>query len=75
MVHSLQNGIFEKIRVFESAEKIIIEQTLYSRKCGSVSEYSGSNGTLDMMIIKYLSMDEIINMVDNMEYDIRVITL
>ena len=75
MVHSLQNGIFEKVEISERAEKMIIEQTLYSREGDSVREYSGSNDTLGMMILQYPNMDEMLNIVDNMEHDIRVVTL
>lgn len=75
MVHSLQNGIFEEIEISERAKKMIVEQTIYSTKGDTVNKYSGSNDTLGMMIVKYTDMNEMLDMVDNMEHDIRVNTL
>ncbi|TSB23291.1 ATP-grasp domain-containing protein [Psychrobacter sp. YGAH215] len=73
MVHSLKSGLFEEVNISKRAEKMIVEQTLYSKKGDLVNKYSGSNDTLGMMILKYPNMDEMLYMVDNMEHDICVI--
>lgn len=73
MVHSLQDGIFEKLEISERAQKMIVEQNIYVSENVEVKQYSGSNDTLGMMILKYPSMNVMLDMIDNMEHDIRVI--
>lgn len=72
MVHSLENGTFDHIEISERAKKMIVEQNIYVSKSDDVKQYSGSNDTLGMMILEYPSMDTMLDMIDNMEHDIRV---
>lgn len=73
MVHSLRDGFFEKLEISERAQKMIVEQNIYVSENVGVKQYSGSNDTLGMMILKYPSMNVMLDMIDNMEHDIRVI--
>ncbi|WP_374572778.1 hypothetical protein [Acinetobacter sp.] len=49
-----------------------VEQSLYAAVGDEVRQYSGSNDTLGMMILQYPNMDTMLDMIDNMEHDIRV---
>lgn len=75
MVHSLQDGIFEKLEISERARKMIVEQNIYVSENVEVKQYSGSNDTLGMMILEYPAMSVMLDMIENMEHDIRVGTL
>lgn len=74
MVHSLQDGTFDSLKCSERIVPMIREQTIYVNKRDLVKQYSGSNDTLGMMIIEYPDMPTMLEMIDNMEHDIRVIT-
>ena len=72
MVHSLETGIFKDLWLSDRIKQKIIEQDLWVKPGDKVEKYLGSNHTLGTMILKYESMDEMLEMVDNMERDIRV---
>ncbi len=72
MVHSLTDGAFDGLYISKRAKEMIVEQDIYVSKNDEVKQYSGSNDTLGMMILEYPSMDTMLNMIDNMEHDIRV---
>lgn len=74
MVHSLVNGTFKELWLSERVKPKIIEQEIYAKPGDKVKKYLGSNDTLGTMILKFDSMEEMLDMVDNMEHDIRVIT-
>ncbi len=74
MVHSLEDGAYKELWISDRIKPKIIEQDLYIKPNEKVKKYSGSNDTLGTMIIKFDSMEEMLEMVDNMENDIRVIT-
>lgn len=74
MVHSLKDGIFKELSISERAQKMIVEQNIYAASNDQVNMYTGSHDTLGMMILEYPDMSTMLDMVDNMEHDIRVIT-
>ncbi|WP_352338912.1 ATP-grasp domain-containing protein [Psychrobacter sp. 16-MNA-CIBAN-0192] len=74
MVHSFTDGIFKELSVSKRAQKMIVEQNIYAASNDQVKMYSGSHDTLGMMILEYPDMSTMLDMVDNMEHDIRVIT-
>ena len=73
MVHSLEDGVYKELWLSERIKPKIVEQDLYVKPNDKVKKYSGSNDTLGTMIIKFDSMEEMLEMIDNMENDIRVI--
>ncbi|RZG87008.1 ATP-grasp domain-containing protein [Acinetobacter sp. WCHAc060033] len=75
MVHSLVDGNFESLNISERAKDMIVDQNIYISKNEVVKQYSGSNDTLGMMILEYPTMETMLDMIDNMEKDIRVTTL
>ena len=73
MVHSLEDGFYQDLWISEKAKLKIIEQDIWVKKGDAVKKYLGSNDTLGTMILRFDSQEEMIDMVDNMERDIRVI--
>jgi hypothetical protein len=73
MIHSIEDGAFKDLWLSDRARKYIVEQDLQARPGEKVSKFSGSHDTLGTMILKYPSQYEMLEMIDNMERDIRVI--
>jgi biotin carboxylase len=73
MVHSLEPGNFKELWLSDRVKSKIIEQDICVLPGERVEKYLGSNHTLGTMILKFDSMAEMLDMVDNMERDIRVI--
>lgn len=73
MVHAIDDGKFKELSLSERAKEYIVEQDVQVKLCTPVNVFSGSHDTLGTMILKYPSQEEMLDMVDNMERDIRVI--
>lgn len=73
MVHALEDGIFKEVKISERIKPKIIETNIFIKPGERVEKYLGSNGTLGTMILKFDSMAEMLDMMDNMERDIIVI--
>jgi biotin carboxylase len=73
MVHSLEAGIYKELWLSERIKSKIIEQDIWVKSGDQVEKYLGSNHTLGTMILNFESMAEMLDMIDNMERDIRVI--
>lgn len=73
MVHALEDGIFKTLSLSERAKRYIVEQDIYVKPGDQVYKFSGSHHTLGTMILNYPSMEEMMDMLDYMERDIRVI--
>lgn len=73
MVHSLVPGTFKELWLSDEVKKKIIEQDIVVKVGDKVEKYLGSNHTLGTMILKFDSMSEMLEMIDNMERDIMVI--
>lgn len=73
LVHSLESGTFKDLWLSDHIKSKIIEQDIWVKPGDNVKKYLGSNHTLGTMILKFESMDEMLEMVDNMEKYIRVI--
>lgn len=74
MVHALENGAFKSLWLSDRIKPKIVEQDIYVKPGDIVRKYLGANDTLGTMILKFDSMEEMLDMIDNMEHDIRVIT-
>lgn len=74
MLHSLQDGVFKEIYLSDRAKKYIVEQDIYVKPGDKVFKFSGSHHTLGTMILQYSTLEEMMDMLDHMENDIRVIT-
>jgi len=73
MIHSIEDGAFKNLWLSERAQKYIAEHDVQVQPGEKVNSFSGSHDTLGTMILKYPSQDEMLDMIDNMERDIRVI--
>ncbi|MBQ0746658.1 MAG: ATP-grasp domain-containing protein [Marinobacter sp.] len=72
MVHAIEKGLFKELWLSARAKDYIVEQGVQVRPGDPVDVFSGSHDTLGTMILKYPSLQEMIDMVDNMERDISV---
>ncbi len=73
MVHAIDDGKFKELSLSDRAKEYIIEQDVQAKPGAQVNVFSGSHDTLGTMILKYPNQEEMLDMVDNMERDIRVI--
>ncbi|MAM00607.1 carbamoyl-phosphate-synthetase [Hydrocarboniclastica marina] len=74
MVHALEEGTFKELWVSDRAKRYIVEQDIQVRPGDKVRKFGGSNDTLGTMILQYPTMGVMLDMIENMEQDIRVIT-
>lgn len=74
MVHALETGTFKELWLSDRIKQKIVEQDIYVKPGDKVEKYMGSNHTLGAMILRFDDMAEMLEMLDNMENDIRVIT-
>lgn len=74
MIHSQKSGVLTEIRIDESfKEKNIVEFDMHYKKGDYVESFTGSNGTLGTMILKFSSESEMLEKMDNMEKWVKVI--
>lgn len=73
MLHAIEEGAFKQLHLSDRAHNYIVEQDIQVQPGDRVNVFSGSHDTLGTMILKYPSQDEMQDMIDNMERDIRVI--
>lgn len=73
MLHSLQDGVFKEIYLSDRAKKYIVEQDIYVKPGDKVFKFSGSHHTLGTMILQYSTLEEMMDMLDHMENDIKVV--
>ena len=74
MIHSKKAGVFQKViydKFFE--ERNIVERNLFCKKGDHVDSFNGSNGTLGAVILKFDTMDEMLENMDHMDKNIKVI--
>lgn len=74
IIHAREDGIFKELWLSERAQKYIVEQYIQVKSGDKVRKFSGSHDTLGTMILKYPSMEVMLEMTDNMENDILVLT-
>lgn len=73
IVHAREDGLFKELWLSDRVKPYIVEQDIHVKPGDSVSKFSGSHDTLGTMIIKFPSMQKMLNMLDNMENDILVL--
>lgn len=72
-VHSLSEGILENIEISSKAEDKIIENHIIKEIGDKVYPFTGANTTLGCLIMKFDSMEEMLDMMDNSENWINVV--
>lgn len=72
-LHSEKEGILKKIRVEPQFEKNnLVEMHLNYKQGEKIPAYMGSNGTIGLMIVKFQSMEEMIDKIENMEKWVKI---
>lgn len=74
MIHSQTKGILTDIKIDENFRKNnVVEYDMLYNTGDMVDAFTGSNGTLGTMILKYSSVDEMIEKMDNMNKWVNVV--
>jgi biotin carboxylase len=74
IVHAREDGIFKELYLSERVKPYIVEQNIHVKSGDEVRKFSGSHDTLGMMILEYPSMKVMLEMTENMDNDILVLT-
>lgn len=73
-VHSLKNGILKEIRIDEQVLKNnIVENHILKKTGDEIQAFTGANTTLGILLMKFESMEQMLDMMDNSEKWINVI--
>jgi biotin carboxylase len=73
MVHSKRPGVFQGLEYdILSKENNIVECSMLCKRGDRVDAFNGSNGTLGTMILRYDSMNEMLEKMDHMERYVHV---
>jgi biotin carboxylase len=73
MVHSSETGIMKDIWLSERIKPKIVEQDIWVKPGDNIVKYLGANNILGTMILKFNSMAEMQEILDNMDHNIRFI--
>ncbi|WP_456383347.1 ATP-grasp domain-containing protein [Hydrogenimonas sp.] len=73
MLHSIEDGIVKEIWYSDEIRKNILEEHIFVRPGDEVKKFDGSHHTLGTMIMKFDSLDEMLEKMDNMEKYLKVI--
>lgn len=74
MVHSSKAGILKEVRMDETFQRDnLVEFEMLFQKGDRVEAFTGSNGTLGTMILKFASQEEMLEKMDNMEKWVTVV--
>lgn len=71
-VHSLKDGILDNIKISEDAKKHIVENHIIAKKGDTIHTFIGANSTLGILIMKFESMNEMLDMIDNSDKWIKI---
>lgn len=71
-IHSLNDGILDKIEIASSAEKHIIEKNIIKQPGDRISTFIGANSTLGILLMQFDSMEQMLHMMDKSEEWINV---
>lgn len=73
-VHSLKDGILEEIKIDKEVEdNYIVENHIIKKKGDAISAFRGANTTLGILIMKFHTMEEMLEMMDHSETWIQVV--
>lgn len=73
-VHSLKDGILKEIKINPDVEKNnIVENHITAEAGDEIKAFTGANTTLGILIMKFDSMEQMLDMMDNSEKWIKVV--
>lgn len=74
-VHSLQDGILKEIKIKPEVEKEhIVENHILVKPGDVIKAFTGANTTLGILLMKFESMEQMLDMMDNSENWIQIVT-
>lgn len=68
ILHTLKEGNFKRIQYTDEIKKNIVEEHIHVKEGETLIPFTGSNGTVGVLILRYDSMEEMLHKMDNM-YD------
>ena len=68
ILHTLKEGNFKRIQYTDEIKKNIVEEHIHVKEGEKLIPFTGSNGTVGVLILRYDSMEEMLHKMDNM-YD------
>ena len=72
-VHSLKDGILDRVEITEEGKKHILESHLVKKSGDGIKAFTGANTTLGCIVMKFDSFEQMIHMMDNSEKWCKVI--
>lgn len=74
-VHSLQDGILKEIKIKPEVEKEhIVENHILVKPGDVIKAFTGANTTLGILLMKFDGMEQMLDMMDNSENWIQIVT-
>lgn len=73
VVHSDESGHFQGLRYSDALKRNLVEEHLSVKLGDEVIPFTGSNGTLGILILRFDSMDEMLEKMDHMERYLEVV--
>ena len=71
-VHSLRDGVLEKVWISDEAKEKIVENHLIKKQGDKISAFTGANTTLGCFVMRFDNMEEMLRMMDRSEEWIRI---
>ncbi len=72
-LHTAKNGVFKDIVIDEEIEKKIIRKVIYKKDGDAVEFFDGANKAIGIVFLKFDSMEQMLDMMDNSEKWIKVV--
>ena len=72
-VHSLKDGILDEIKIADEVKDKIIENHILKKKGDEIKAFTGANTTLGILLKKFESMAEMLDMMDYSEKWIEIV--
>lgn len=72
-VHSLYDGILKEVKISEEGKKHILENHILKSKGDVIKAFTGANTTLGILLMKFDSMEEMLDMMDHSEKWIEIV--
>ncbi len=72
-VHSLKDGILKEIEITDEGKSHIVENHILNKPGDRIKAFTGANTTLGVLIMRFDSMEQMLDMMDNSEKWINVI--
>jgi hypothetical protein len=70
-VHSLEDGILKEVKI--NADEHILENHILVKTGDEIKAFTGANTTLGCLLMKFDSMEQMLDMMDNSEKWIEVV--